>query len=133
KHVDEPLLSEQLLYFALTLEWLQFLNQELAVKLEHQSSHAWPRPPAPEQPSLHNPPNEHVPQWITEEGKALHVARALAMQGGPPTPTPAQQALDRQRAEKRAAREEQIRKSREGEQNAKERSAPPPETETPQG
>jgi hypothetical protein len=127
KHVDGALLNEQLEYFALTLEWLEFLNQELAVKLEHQSTHVWPRPPAPSPPSLHNPPDEYVPPWLNEGDKALHVARARASLGGPPTPTPGQQALDKARAEKRAQQEEQRRKSREGEQNAKGRSDPSPE------
>lgn len=124
KHVSGPLLNEQLEYFAVTLEWLQFLDREISVKLEHIPSHVWPRPPILAQPSLHNPLSEHIPPWLSEAEKALHLARAQASQGGRPTPTPGQQALDKARSEKRAQQEEQRRKSREGDQNAKERSDP---------
>ena len=125
KHIDQPLLELHDQYFWLALEQLRFIDHELAVKQGRLRSHFWPRPTIPEQPPLHNPPDEHVPPWLNESEKALHAARARASQGGPPTPTPGQQALDMERAEKRARRDEQIRKSLEGDQRAKGRSDPP--------
>jgi hypothetical protein len=127
KHIDPPLLELYDQYFWSTLEQLRFIDHELAVKQGRLQSHFWPRPTIPEQPPPHNPPNEHVPPWISESAKALHVARALAAQGGPPTPTPGQQAQDRARAEKKARLEENRRKSEEGERRAKGRSDPPTE------
>jgi hypothetical protein len=114
KHIDQPILTEQLEYFRITLEWLEFINHELAVKLGKLSSHVWPRPPAPTQPPLHSPTDQHLPPWLSEDEKARHLARVRASQGGPPTPTPGQQALDKARAEKRSLQQEQIRRSEEG-------------------
>jgi hypothetical protein len=127
KHVDPSVLQEQFHYFAMTLELLEFTHHEMAVKLGQIPSHVWPRPIIPSPPPLHNPPAEHVPPWLTEDGKALHVARARAVQGGPPTPTPGQKALDKARAESRARQTEHRRKSEQGEQRAKARSDPPKE------
>ena len=105
RHVDFSLLSLQEEYFAGTLEWLRFVDHELAVRQGRLQSHWWPKPPEQAQPPMHNPPEQHVPPWLTEDLKALHVARARAAKGGAPTPTPAQQALDKARAEKRAKRQ----------------------------
>jgi hypothetical protein len=102
RHIDAPLLQLQEAYIDNTMEWLEFINHELAVKQGRLESHAWPRPPEQDQPPLHNPPAQHIPPWLNEDQKALHLARALAAQGGPPTPTPKQQALYKARAEKRA-------------------------------
>ncbi len=125
KHVDPTLLQIQLGYFGVTLEWLRYLEEELAVRQERRQAHVWPRPPIPGPPPLHNSEGQHVPPWLTEDQKALHLAQARASQGGPPTPTPAQQALDKARAEKRARQAENQRKSMEGERRAKERFDPP--------
>jgi hypothetical protein len=114
KHVGPTILDEQFQYYGMTMELLEFLHHEMAVKLGHIQYHVWPRPTVPSPPPLHNPPGEHVPPWISEEEKALHLARALASQGGPPTPTPGQQAFDKARAEKKAKQQEQIRRSEEG-------------------
>jgi hypothetical protein len=105
RHVDVELLEQHESYFGCTLEWLRFVDHEVAVRQGRLSSHVWPRPPELEPPPLHNPPLQHVPPWLSEDQKALHIARALAAQGGAPTPTPAQQALDKARAEKRARKQ----------------------------
>jgi hypothetical protein len=125
KHVDPPLLTQQIEYFGKTMDLLEFLNSELAVLDQRLKSPVWPKPTIPRQPPPHNPEEEHVPPWLDEDQKALHIARALASRGGPPTPTPGQLALDRARAEKRARQAEQRRKSYEGELRAKEHSDPP--------
>lgn len=105
RHVDAALLDEQERFFATAHDWIRFADHELAVKQGRLKSHFWPRPQEQALPPLHNPPLEHVPPWLNEDQKARHLARALAAQGGAPTPTPGQQALDKARAEKRAQRE----------------------------
>lgn len=124
KHVDPSLLQNQLDYFALTMEWIHYVNHELAVRQGRLQSHVWPRPPEQEPPLLHNPEDRHVPPWLSEDRKGLHLARARAAQGGAPTPTPGQQALDRARADKQSRQAENQRKSHEGEKNAKVRFDP---------
>jgi hypothetical protein len=104
RHVDGPLLAKQEAFFACTLEWLRFLDHEMAVKQGRLKFHIWPEPPTLDRPPLHNPPERHVPPWLSEDQKALHKARTQAAQGGAPTPTPAQQALDNARNKKRAHR-----------------------------
>jgi hypothetical protein len=105
KHVDFPLLTSHESYFDAALEALRFMDHEMAVKQGKLRYHAWPRPPALAQPPLHNPIGQHVPPWISEEDKALHVARAQAAQGAAPTPTPAQRAQEAAREAKRARRQ----------------------------
>jgi hypothetical protein len=99
KHVDPALLQQQEDYFGVTMEQLEWLNQEIAVRQGRLRSHFWQKPIIPTPPPLHNPADQHVPPWLSEDQKALHLARALARQGGAPTPTPGQIALDKARAE----------------------------------
>jgi hypothetical protein len=99
-HVDVSLLKLQEAYFSNTIEWLEFLKHDLAVRQGHLASHNWLVPPVTARPPLHNPPSQHVPPWVSEDGKALHVARALAAHGGPPTAARGQGARDKARAEK---------------------------------
>src|SRR5580692_6983752 len=101
-HVDVPLLTEHETYFATTMEWLWFLYINLRLARGDAQGDAWPKPPALAQPLFHNPPEKHTPPWLSEDQKALHIARAQAARGGAPTPTPKQQALDKARAGKRA-------------------------------
>lgn len=124
KHIDPPLLQHQLKYFNDTMDWLNFANGEIRVKVENQQSNFWPRPPLSDQPALHNPPAEHVPPWLSEADKALHLAKAQAALGGPPTPTPKQLELERARVAKREARKLHAERSSEGS------LPPPPERET---
>ncbi|AUC94590.1 hypothetical protein CWS35_10175 [Bradyrhizobium sp. SK17] len=83
RHVDVPLLEQQFTYFGWTMEMIEFTHHEMGVKMGHIQSHVWPRPKVPAPAPLHNPPYEHVPPWLSEDEKALHLARALASQGGP--------------------------------------------------
>jgi hypothetical protein len=105
RHVDAPLLAAQYAFFTYVMEWLSFLGIELGVRTKRISNFSWPKPLERSPPPLHNPPEMHVPPWLTEDQKALHLARALAAKGGTPTPTPAQQALDKARAAKRSQRQ----------------------------
>jgi hypothetical protein len=114
KHVNVPLLTRQESFFAYTLEWIRFVDHELAFRQGRLLSHFWPRPTEQELPPLHNPPAQHIPPWLSEDQKALHVARALAAEGGAPTPTPQQQALEKARAEKRSRREASRKASSKG-------------------
>jgi hypothetical protein len=127
RHVDAALLQTQEVYFSNTMEWLDFLDHELAEKQGRLGRNIWPRPPELDPPPAHNPPAQYIPQWLDEDQRALHLARAMAAQGGPPTPTPAQQALDRAREEKRALRQAQKERSDEGERLAKGGSSENPE------
>jgi len=109
-HVDAPLLERQYAFYAHVMDWLTYLDLEMAVRQERMAPHNWPRPPALDPPPPHNPADQHIPPWISEDQKALHVAPALAAKGGPPTPTPAQQAQDRRRQEKQAQKQAQREK-----------------------
>jgi hypothetical protein len=117
KHVDSTILDEQFSYFGMTMEWLEFVDRELSVKVGRLRYHTWPKPSVPRQPPLHNPPNEHVPPWLSEGEQELHLARAQAAQGGPPTPTLGQQAFDKARADKKERQRDLQRRSEAGEKN----------------
>jgi hypothetical protein len=123
KFVDVSVLTQQLEFFDATYHQLNFMAGEITRKTG-APTFPYPRPTIPTQSPLHNPPHEHVPSWLDEDGKRLHSAKALAALGGPPTPTPGQLKLNSQREAKRARQAEQRQKSRDGEKNAKERSAP---------
>jgi hypothetical protein len=128
RHIDVALLEAQEEYFVFAQSYLYFFEYALSVI---QGKPIYPSPPKPSElarPPMHNPPEKHVPLWLSEDQKALHIARALAAQGGAPTPTRAQQLLDAARADKKAKIEENIRKAREGDARAKGRSNPPSET-----
>jgi hypothetical protein len=122
KHVNVALLREQEAYFVYAQDWFHHVDEELALRERKLRSHPWPKPKELTPPPSHNSPTKHIPPWLNADQKAQHLARARAAEGGAPTPTVAQQALDKARAEKRARQAEQRRKSREGDQSAKERS-----------
>jgi hypothetical protein len=105
KHIDVLLLGRHEAYFEEALEALRFSDHEIAVKQEKLQSHVWPKPPMLMQPPLHNPESLHVPPWLSEDDKALHLARAEAAQSGVPTPTRAHQEMEAAREAKRAQRE----------------------------
>ncbi|TWB44344.1 hypothetical protein [Nitrospirillum pindoramense] len=105
RHVDVPLLKAQEAYFALTLEWLQYLGRERYRRVQNLALRVWPEPPPPLPPPLHNPAAAHIPPWLTEDQKRFHMARAQAAQEKAPAPTPKQQAREKAHAEKRAKRE----------------------------
>ena len=128
KFIDLPLLQRQLDYFNTTMEQLNFLAGEIMIKTSAPSQISFPKPIIPTPPPLHNPPHEHVPQWLDEAGKRLHSAKSLAARRTPDTNTGTVE-IGSAAPEKRLWQEEQRRKSREGEQNAKERSGPLPENQ----
>ncbi len=105
RHVDVPLLRSHEAFFALTMEWLSFLDIELAIRTGALPPRSWPRPPEQAPPPFHNPPEMHVPPWLSEDQKALHIARARAASGGPPTPTPGHLAMEEGRKAARAKRQ----------------------------
>jgi hypothetical protein len=80
RHVDPALLATQLDYFKFTLEWLRFMDHELAVKQGKLKFHVWPKPPSSTPPPLHNPASQHIPLWLTEELQAAHLKRALELE-----------------------------------------------------
>jgi hypothetical protein len=105
RHVDVTLLDAQVRHFQLTMDWLTYLDIKLAVQMGKLSIPALPKPPKSDAPPLYNPPEIHVPPFLSVDHQALHLARARGPKGGPPTPTAAQQALDKARAEKRSKRQ----------------------------
>jgi hypothetical protein len=123
KHVDVPLFESHEAYFEYALEAVRSADHELAVKQGKLSRHWWPKPPMLAQPPRHNPEGLHIPPWITEAAKALHVKRAQAAQAGAPTPTPAHLAMEARRV---ATRE---RRKADRERDAAARSPPEPPKE----
>jgi hypothetical protein len=77
RHVDPPLLNSQFDFFKLTLQWLRFLDHEMAVKQGRLSAHVWPEPPSSTLPPLHNLASQHVPPWLGQELQEAHSRRAL--------------------------------------------------------
>jgi hypothetical protein len=75
RHIDPPLLEQQAAFFAHALEWLTYLDVELAVRADKMSIASWPRPPEQEAPPLCNPLAEHVPPWLSKREKERHAAR----------------------------------------------------------
>ncbi len=125
RHTDVNLLEAQEAYFAYSQGLLYHLEYQLSAIQGIPIYPASPRPLNHVLPPLHNPPEQHVPPWIDEDQKALHLARARAANGGTPTPTPAQLAMERARAEKRARQAENNRRAQDGEDRANARSDPP--------
>jgi hypothetical protein len=114
RHIDIKLLKSQLNYFVYTIEWLHYLNHEIAWKQGRLAGHNWPRPPILLRPPLHNLPQKHIPPFLTEDQKALFLKHIEAEKTGAQKPTPKQQAQEKERSLKRAKQEEQRKKSREG-------------------
>jgi hypothetical protein len=79
RHVDVPLLEEQFRYFGLTMEMLEVTHHEMAFRMGQIQSHVWPMPICPTPAPQHNPLDEHVPPWIGEDEKALHLKRAAEL------------------------------------------------------
>jgi hypothetical protein len=105
RHVDVPLLQQQESFFEYTQDWLQYLDGELAVRSGKKKVHPYPRPSVREPPPAHNPPSQHIPQWISEALKARHLERAAQEESGAPRPTRKQVDQDNRRQEKHAKRE----------------------------
>ena len=80
KHVDIPLLTLQLEYLGATLQWIRHMDGELMVRQRRVKGHAWPEPEALLQPPLHNPTSQHVPLWLNNEGREVHLRRARELE-----------------------------------------------------
>jgi len=133
KHVDAAILSRQEMFFSNTMDWLDYLDHEIATHQGKLDRNPWPLPAKLPPPLLHNPTAEHVPPWLGEGEKALHLARATAAQTGVPTPTRGQLELDAARAAKKARQEANNLRSRVGEARPAEYSGSEPnEPQQPQ-
>lgn len=107
RHIDTKLLRDQEAFFVNTQSYLFFFEHQLSV-IEGQPIYpAHPKPSELVLPPLHNPPEKHLPTWLTADQKNLHLKQAQAAKGGDPTPTPAQVALEKARAEKKAKKQAQ--------------------------
>jgi hypothetical protein len=77
KHIDVPLLETQESFFDDTRRALLFLQASMDC-LNHGISHnhGIPEPLALPPQRKHNPASQHVPPWLNEDLKALHIRRA---------------------------------------------------------
>jgi hypothetical protein len=81
RHVDVPLLERQEAYFLHTIQRLQYLEWEYLFRTGKTIiGHGMPWPTALEPPPKHNPPSQHIPQWLAEEAKRRHVELAEALE-----------------------------------------------------
>jgi hypothetical protein len=119
RHVSQKLLAQQLEYFVNTLEWLNFMKHEIALRQGRINSHNWPKPPELLQPPMHNPPEKHVPPFLTEGQRLLFLEHLAAEKSGAPRPTQKQRAQDQARARKKAEKEAHKRRSQEGDRRVK--------------
>jgi len=120
RHIDQRLATAQESFFVTTIESLRYLDREIATRQGRLKHHFWPRSLEQARPPLHNPPEEHVPPWLSAEDKAIYSARALAAREGGQAPTRAHLAMEDQRKRKRAAKAAQLQRSIDGEKKPKE-------------
>jgi hypothetical protein len=82
KHVDLTLLQLQYDFFALTLEWLRYADNQLGQKTGgNLGGLVWPIPLGSILPPLHNPPSAHVPPFLDRAHREAHLKRALELEG----------------------------------------------------
>jgi len=81
KHVDLTLLTEQEAYFTYTRAFLLYFGDRLHHQLQPQSALGVAKPQVKDRPNLHNRASEHIPHWLSEEQKRLHLERALEAEG----------------------------------------------------
>lgn len=77
RHVNVPLLRDQYAFFEYTKD-LIFHVETGAIAWKRSKVPAFPKPPKREPPRMHNPPERHIPRWISAEEQARHIAHALA-------------------------------------------------------
>lgn len=123
RHVSATLLTQQLSYFAHTLDWLEYLNHEIAFRQGRLKAHHWPKPLKISPPPRHNPPEKHIPPFLTEAQKHLFAEHVAAAKTGAPRPTQKQREFEKARAAKKAHKDELRRRSQEGERRAESRSS----------
>jgi hypothetical protein len=84
RHIDVPLLEEQERYFRYTTQCLNFIYDQLRIRLGRTgvplSSIPWPTRLAP--PAKHKPPSEHVPSWLGPDQQQRHTELALEWEYG---------------------------------------------------
>jgi hypothetical protein len=78
RHVDLPLLEDQRAYFEYAGDCLVYLNFEFRLRARNGQAHNALMPSKRAQPNLHNPPEQHIPPWLTEEQKQRHIERTRA-------------------------------------------------------
>jgi hypothetical protein len=64
-HTDVDLLRIQEDFFYNTLSWFNYIQGELALKKGRSHWNVIEQPSRLEQPLLHNPPEKHIPPWIS--------------------------------------------------------------------
>jgi len=84
KHIDLPILQAQTTFFDDTKMLLLHLGDLLVFAINPKEVPTCPKPPARPLPSLHNPASQHVPHWLSEDGKRRHLERALEAEGHAP-------------------------------------------------
>jgi hypothetical protein len=79
KHVDVPLLTRQEAFFGDTRRALLFLEDSMdCINRGAPRNHGIPEPLALPRQRRHNLASQHVPPWLNEDLKALHIERAQA-------------------------------------------------------
>jgi hypothetical protein len=99
RHVDVALLTLQEAFFLHTMQRLQFLEWEYHFRTgKTRGDHGLPWPTAREPPPKHNPPSQHIPQWLPEAGKKRHLelAEGLEQIGPQPKRPPSELRLTRE-------------------------------------
>ena len=84
KHVDLILLQAQEAYFDYARAMLLFLQAAFQIKSGNTKHWSAPKPPKLDPPNLHNPASQHIPHWLPEGAKRLHLERALEAEGRAP-------------------------------------------------
>jgi hypothetical protein len=79
-HIDLALLQTHESYFMYAMECLWHLPNAFYVANGKLSSLTFPMPPKRPQPSLNNPPLEHIPPWLSEDQKRQFGERMKAKQ-----------------------------------------------------
>lgn len=64
-HVDVAALELMEDFYGYTIELLDYTRQQHAIRTGLSRHHPFPRPTKLARPSLHNPPEEHIPPWLT--------------------------------------------------------------------
>jgi hypothetical protein len=76
RHVDVPLLEEQLAYFDYAFMGLLYLRSEYKSRMSNGKPHPMPKPKARKPPKRYNSPEKHIPPWLNEVQRDEHLERA---------------------------------------------------------
>ena len=83
RHVDLILLQKKECYFDYARSMLLFLQSELQIKSGNKKYHSGPCPAKQAPPSMYNPPDLHIPHWLSEDMKRQHLERAVGSRASP--------------------------------------------------